>query len=68
MRAPCASPHDVRGMDVELEEADNAASAVGVLERETPDVVVLDVRMPGMDGIELCRRIGIRARRTLPSS
>lgn len=33
-------------------EASDGAAAVGLARRHHPDVVVLDVRMPGMDGIE----------------
>ena len=35
----------------------NAESALTALEKEPPDLVLLDVGLPGMDGIEALRRI-----------
>lgn len=37
--------------------ANGAEAALSMIEREQPDVVLTDLRMPGMDGVELTQRI-----------
>jgi len=37
--------------------AESGASALKLLHHETPNLILLDVMMPGMDGYEVCRRI-----------
>ena len=38
-------------------EAADGAEAVAAVLRERPDVVVMDIRMPGIDGIAATRRL-----------
>lgn len=45
-----AAGFDVRG-------AYSGREALNMITEELPDLVLLDVMMPGMDGIEVCRRI-----------
>lgn len=41
----------------EVETASNGLDALAAVESFKPDIVLLDVMMPGIDGIEVCRRI-----------
>jgi excisionase family DNA binding protein len=46
-----------RHPDWEVVEAHDGFSAGELVEAAKPDVVILDLRMPGLDGHEVCRRI-----------
>ena len=37
--------------------AEDGESSIKVAEQTLPDLIILDIMMPGMDGIEVCRRI-----------
>ena len=43
--------------DYEVKRAENAEEALAVCAADIPDIIVSDVMMPGIDGMELCRRI-----------
>lgn len=45
------------GCDFEIRIAENGEMALRTLGKFKPDLVLLDVMMPGMDGLETCRRI-----------
>src|SRR5476649_53042 len=42
--------------------ANSGAKAIALAQAEAPDLVLLDVMMPGMDGYEVCRRLKADAR------
>jgi two-component system KDP operon response regulator KdpE len=54
----------IRAVEINLEargyqvlSAEDGQTAIDLVSSEAPDLVLLDLRMPGMDGFEVCRRI-----------
>jgi len=40
-----------------VETVNDAQAALGIVEKDPPDVVVMDIRMPNMDGVEAMGRM-----------
>lgn len=48
---------DLEDEDVEFLTAENGEQALRIIEDEKPELVFLDVMMPRMNGMEVCRRV-----------
>ena len=47
----------LRNEGLEVSHVADGASALGAFREAKPDLVLLDVMLPGLDGMEVCRRI-----------
>lgn len=47
----------LRSQGYEILEASNGEDALEIARRELPDLVLLDVRMPGISGLDVCRAL-----------
>lgn len=48
---------DTLGEDYDIAVAMDGESALEAVEEEPPDLILLDIMMPGMDGFEVCKRL-----------
>src|SRR5258706_8024532 len=48
---------NLRARDFDVLEASNGLEAVAIWEQDNPHLLILDIMMPRMDGLEVCRRV-----------
>ena len=46
--------------------AENGDAAIAIYQKEKPDLVLLDVLMPGMSGIDVCKQLKSQNSRNVP--
>lgn len=51
------SLEELEDCGVEIQTAENGSRALEIIAAERPELVFLDVMMPGLNGFEVCRRI-----------
>jgi response regulator RpfG family c-di-GMP phosphodiesterase len=47
----------LEAVDMQVDEAEDAAAGATAIAAERPDVIVLDVSLPGLDGMAFCRQL-----------
>src|SRR5437764_14687571 len=50
-----------RGGDIDVEIAVTGEAALAKAAERTPDLIILDLNLPGFDGLEVCRLLRARA-------
>jgi len=48
---------DILQLQFEVVEAESAEKALGFLHQHTPDLIMMDMQLPGMDGLSLVRQL-----------
>lgn len=47
----------LQGNGMEVAQVDNGEEAIRIIQRDNPDLVVLDLMLPGVDGLGVCREV-----------
>nr|WP_293131630.1 response regulator [Okeania sp. SIO3I5] len=47
----------LKGENYQVRKATDGESAIEAVQIEPPDLILLDIQMPGMDGYEVCRSL-----------